>query len=87
MKRSLDLAQSSGSLSPGEQVKEAIIDLYLNVKIRNPEESMMSDELEEDKERLRTHDEITILDYIRSSVEILMNLKIEEHEEEIEEKL
>jgi len=87
MKGSLDLAQSNCSLSPSEQVKEAIIDLYLNVKIRNPDESMESEELEEDKDWLWTHDEITILDYIRSSVEILMNLKIEEHEEEIEEKL
>jgi hypothetical protein len=42
-----------------------------------------------DKERevLREQDEYTILDYIRSSVEILMNLKIEEYEEDFEEKL
>ncbi len=37
--------------------------------------------LEEERDRLREVDSFTLLDYIRTSVEILMNLKIEEHEE------
>ncbi len=36
--------------------------------------------LEEEKARLEEVDSFVILDYIRSSVEILMNLKMEEHE-------
>lgn len=36
--------------------------------------------LEEEKARLDDIDSFVILDYIRSSVEILMNLKMEEHQ-------
>ena len=62
-------------------MKEAIIELYLNVKIRNPEDdSVCTDDLDIEREKLKELDEFTVLDYIRSSIEILMNLKIEEHE-------
>ena len=40
---------------------------------------MNDDKLEEERDRLREVDSFTVLDYIRTSVEILMNLKIEEH--------
>ena len=36
--------------------------------------------MDEERTKLREQDEFVILDYIRSSVEILMNLKIEESE-------
>lgn len=43
---------------------------------------MNDEKLEEERERLREVDSFTVLDYIRTSVEILMNLKIEEHEQQ-----
>lgn len=48
---------------------------------------MESNQVEAEKEKLKDADEFMILDYIRSSIEILMNLKIEEYEEEFEEKM
>lgn len=48
---------------------------------------MQTTDIEDEREKLWDTDELIILDYIRSSVEILMNLKIEEHEEEFEEKV
>jgi len=48
---------------------------------------MDSSTAEVERERLRDTDEYIILDYIRSSVEILMNLKIEEYEDEFDEKV
>lgn len=42
---------------------------------------------EEERDKLQSIDEYTILDYIWSSVEILMNLKIEEYEEDLDEKV
>jgi len=48
---------------------------------------MDSSTVDVEREWLWDTDEYIILDYIRSSVEILMNLKIEEYEEEFEEKV
>jgi len=48
---------------------------------------MESNQVEAEKDKLKDADEFMILDYIRSSIEILMNLKIEEYEEEFEEKM
>ena len=38
----------------------------------------------EERERLRETDPFTILDYIKTSIEILMNMKMEEHEAEMQ---
>ena len=64
-------------------IKEAIIDLYLAIKIRSTEEldQINDGNLMEEKAKLaRSADCFQILEYIRSSIEIIMNLKIEDLE-------
>lgn len=64
-------------------IKEAIIDLYLAIKIRSTEElDKINDfNLKEEKNKLMDcADCFQILEYIRSSIEIIMNLKIEDLE-------
>jgi len=39
--------------------------------------------LQEERERLRETDSFTILEYIKTSIEILMNMKMEEHQAEM----
>jgi hypothetical protein len=69
------------SLPPRPPLQEAIIELYLNVKVRSNDEINNYDEgmFEKEKAKLREVDPHTVLDYIKSSIEILMNLKSEEH--------
>ena len=50
-------------------------------------DTLSSDKIEEERGRLHDTDSYMILEYIRSSIEILMNLKIEDHEQEVEEKV
>ena len=64
-------------------IKEAIIDLYLAIKIRSTEEldKINDGNLKTEKEKLIENvDSFQILEYIRSSIEIIMNLKIEDLE-------
>lgn len=64
-------------------IKEAIIDLYLAIKIRSTEEldQINDGNLEDEKSKLLNgSDCFQILEYIRSSIEIIMNLKIEDLE-------
>ena len=64
-------------------MKEAIIDLYLAIKIRSTEELDQINEsnLRHEKQKLlKSCDCFQILEYIRSSIEIIMNLKIEDLE-------
>lgn len=63
-------------------VRKAIIDLYLNVKIRSQEEiSAMNDEaMDREKQKLESTDTLDIIDYIKHSVEILMHMRMEEFE-------
>jgi hypothetical protein len=70
------------SLPEKLSLKEAIIELYLNVKVRSNEEITNYDETTFDKEKakLREIQSHTVLDYIRSSIEILMNLKTEDQD-------
>lgn len=69
------------SLSPKLPLEEAIIELYLNVKVRSNDEISKYDAstFENEKQKLREVDPHTVLDYIKSSIEILMSLKSEEH--------
>ena len=63
--------------------KEAIIDLYLAIKIRSTEELDQINEsnLKLEKSKLsKSCDSFQILEYIRSSIEIIMNLQIEDLE-------
>jgi protein associated with RNAse G/E len=63
-------------------VRKAILDLYLNVKIRSQDEiaKMDEDAIEKEKRKLMPMDTIDIIDYIKQSVEILMHMRIEEFE-------
>ena len=64
-------------------IKDAIIDLYLAIKIRSTEELDRINEgnLNDEKDKLMSQaDCFQILEYIRSSIEIIMNLKIEDLE-------
>jgi hypothetical protein len=64
-------------------IKEAIIDLYLAIKIRSTEEldRINDGNLQNEKSKLmNSADCFQILEYIRSSIEIIMNLKIEDLE-------
>jgi protein associated with RNAse G/E len=64
-------------------VRKAILDLYLNVKIRSQDEIAVMDEnaIENEKKKLAPMDTIDIIDYIKQSVEILMHMRIEEFEQ------
>jgi len=57
-----------------------LVDLYLNVKIRKQEEIENFDEnsLEKERETLKALDPIQLIEYIKASIEILINLKVEE---------
>lgn len=63
-------------------VRKAIIELYLNVKIRSQQEiSAMSEEaMEQERAKLSKVDTVDIIDYIKQSVEILMHMRLEEFE-------
>jgi hypothetical protein len=62
---------------PQPSLDEAIIELYLNVKVRSNDEITNYDEnmFDLEKDKLREVSPHVVLDYIRSSIEILMNLK------------
>ena len=70
-------------------LKEAIIDLYLAIKIRSAEEvfsqiliiqleKVDKKSIEKEKYKLMQNDGFVVLEYIRASIEIIMSLKIEE---------
>ena len=79
----VDLEQESTQREDTGDIKEAIIDLYLAIKIRSTEEldKINDGNLKTEKEKLMDNvDAFQILEYIRSSIEIIMNLKIEDLE-------
>ena len=63
-------------------LKGAIVELYLAIKIRSAEELLEVNEhsLESERNKLMFQDCFVILEYIRSSIEIIMSLKIEDLE-------
>ena len=63
-------------------LKEAILELYLSVKIRSDEEidNYTEEQFRIEKEQMKEVDGFTLIDYIKSSIEILMNMKIEEND-------
>ena len=75
---SYDNAYREGALPETVQtVKESIVDLYLAIKIRSTEELDKIDEehLKQEKQKLlKQCHSFQILEYIRSSIEIIMNL-------------
>lgn len=63
-----------------ETLEEALIDLYLSVKIRSNDEIDHYDEdsLSKERQKLLEMDPFTVLDYVKTSIEILMNMKYEQ---------
>lgn len=63
-------------------LKEALLELYLSVKIRSDEEidNYTEEQFKEEKEQMKEVDGFTLIDYIKSSIEILMNMKIDEND-------
>ena len=67
-------------METGNEVQRALVDLYLNVKIRNAEElsGFNKHKLEEEKKALKNTNSLLLIDYIRTSVEILINMRKDE---------
>ena len=61
---------------------EAIVDLYLTVKIRKEEDEIDESLLNDEKEHLMGIDPFVVLEYIRNSFDILLNMKMEETKEQ-----
>lgn len=62
-------------------IQEALIDLYLNVKVRSKDEinDYNSEDLTRERENLYSTSPIDLINYIQTSVEILMNIKVEDY--------
>jgi len=62
-------------------MQEALVDLYLNVKIRSTEEinSYTEAKLDEERNSLKETDPLLLIEYIRASIEILLNMRSEEN--------
>ena len=62
-------------------IQEALINLYLNVKVRSKEEisKYSEDDLAKERENLYLTSPIDLVNYIQTSVEILMNIKVEDY--------
>lgn len=61
-------------------IQNALIDLYLNVKIRSSEElrDFTSEKLEDERQTLKDAKPLLLVDYIRTSVEILVSMRKDE---------
>ena len=61
-------------------LREAVLELYLSVKIRSDDEIDNYNEIifRDEKRQLLNMDGYTLIDQIKQSIEILMNMKVEE---------
>jgi hypothetical protein len=61
-----------------EEVRSQLIGLFLNVKVRSKDEISGFDEscLEEEREKLSDTSILSLINYVKTSIEILMNLKV-----------
>lgn len=59
------------------------MDLYLSVKIRSNEEidNYSEDLLSRERRKLRDVEASTLVEYIKTSIEILMNMRLEEYQQ------
>jgi len=62
-----------------------VLELFLSVKIRSDEEidAYNKDQFDKEKKELTEVDGYSLIDQIKTSIEILMNMKIDEGNEEI----
>jgi hypothetical protein len=63
-----------------ENLRIACMELYLSVKIRSDSEieAFSKEKFEEEKRQLAGVDGFTLVDYIKKSIEQLMNMKMDE---------
>ena len=63
-----------------EEIKEAIIDLYQNVKIRKQSETISIDDsyLNKEKISLQNVSPLTLISYIKNHIELLIDVKVTE---------
>jgi len=59
----------------GVSLEEALVDLYLLVKVRDHPESQ--EQLLKDKQKLKKQSPFLVIEYIKASIDVLMNLKEE----------
>lgn len=62
------------------EVKEALIGLYLSIRLRNESSinDLNEDKLDKEKEQLRHIDSLEIIDHIKKTIEILIFMDDEE---------
>ena len=63
-----------------KNLEESIIDLYLNIKLRKREDEIQKNE---EREKLRKTNPKIILEYVKSSIDILINTTVKEKLERI----
>jgi len=73
---SVDYTESEAEEMPS--LTEAIVELYLTVKIRKEEDELDESMLNDEKKNLFDLDPFVVLEYIRNSFDILLNLKMDE---------
>lgn len=63
-----------------EELRDALVDLFLKVKVRSSEEieNYNSDQMRIEKKELEDTPGIALVEYIKSNVEILLNIKSED---------
>lgn len=68
-----------------DNLRDAITDLYLDVKIRSSDEidGYDTNQFEKEREKLGQLSLLNIVEYIKSSIEILMNMKLDEAESKL----
>lgn len=60
-----------------KEIKEQLIDLYIDVKIRNENVQVTPDGLIEERSKLKYLDSMDLIEYLRSSIEILLSLNFD----------
>ena len=65
-------------------MRQAVLELFLSVKIRSDEEieNYNKETFSKEKEELVDVDGYLLIDYIKQSIEMLMNMKMEESQKE-----
>lgn len=64
---------------------DSLLELYLNVKIRNFDKTIDSDKVDDELDKLKNVETINLIEYIKSCIEIVMSMKLEESEDRINE--
>lgn len=62
---------------------DSLLELYLNVKIRNFDNTIDSEKVDEELDKLKNVETLTLVDYIKSFVEIVMSMKVEQNEDKV----